>query len=79
MHQFQEHLEDGIIFCAWFGGGLRVVDVTKPSYPHEIGYFIPNPPKGEISPQTNDVDVDERGLIYLIDRNRGMDILEYKS
>ena len=56
-----------------------MVDVTKPSYPHEIGYFIPNPPKGEISPQTNDVDVDKRGLVYLIDRNRGMDILEYKS
>ena len=78
MHQFQEHLEDGIIFCAWFSGGLRVVDVSRPSFPEEIGYFIPNPPNGEASPQSNDVDVDNRGLVYLLDRNRGLDILEYK-
>jgi hypothetical protein len=27
-------------------------------------------------PQSNDVDVDDKGLIYVLDRNRGLDILE---
>jgi hypothetical protein len=27
-------------------------------------------------PQSNDVDVDDNGLIYLLDRNSGLDILE---
>lgn len=28
-------------------------------------------------PQSNDVDVDRRGLIYVLVRNPGLDILEY--
>ena len=28
------------------------------------------------APQSNDVDVDEDGLVYLLDRNNGLDILE---
>lgn len=77
MHQFQEHIDGTIAFCAWFGGGLRAVDIADPTWPKEVGYFIPEPPPGEPSPQTNDVDVDGRGLIYTIDRNRGFDILEF--
>ena len=37
----------------------------------------PEPVGGQPSPQSNDVDVDRNGLIYLIDRNRGFDILEF--
>ena len=29
------------------------------------------------APQTNDVDVDERGLVYIVDRYTGFDILEF--
>lgn len=76
MHQFQEHIESNLVFCTWFAGGLRVVDIANPSRPREAGYFIPEPIGGEPSPQSNDVDVDARGLVYLIDRNRGFDILE---
>src|SRR5436309_3839233 len=25
-HQFQEHMEDTMVYCAWFAGGLRIVD-----------------------------------------------------
>ena len=30
------------------------------------------------APQSNDVDVDDDGLIYLLDRNHGLEILEMK-
>jgi hypothetical protein len=45
----------------------------------EVGHFIPEPTAGESSPQSNDVDVDDRGLIYLLDRNQGVDILEFRQ
>ena len=30
------------------------------------------------SPQSNEVDVDARGLVYLLDRDVGLDILEFQ-
>ena len=77
-HQFQEHMKGGdtLVYCAWFAGGLRVVDVADPTAPQEIGWFIPEPAAGKVAPQTNDVDVDERGLIYAVDRYQGFDILQ---
>ncbi len=76
MHQFQEHLEDTRLYCAWFGGGLRVIDIKDPTLPTEVGFYIPEPVGGQPAPQTNDVDTDARGLVYIIDRFRGFDILE---
>jgi len=75
-HQFQEHMRDGLIYCTWFSAGLRIVDVSDPLRPTERGYFIPPPAPGFPAPQSNDVDVDEAGTIYLIDRIDGLDILE---
>ena len=75
-HQFQEHIEGTLAYCAWFSGGLRVVDIGNPLAPQEVAWFIPEPCGGQDSPQTNDVEVDARGLVYLVDRNCGFDILE---
>jgi hypothetical protein len=75
-HQFQEHMKDTLLYCAWFAGGLRIVDVADPHAPQEVGYFIPEPAPGKAAPQTNDVDVDPRGLIYIVDRYAGFDVLE---
>ena len=75
-HQYREKLDSPIVYVTWFSGGLRIVDVSDPFEPHEVGYFIPQPVGGNASPQSNDVDVDERGLVYLLDRNQGFDILE---
>lgn len=66
-----------LVFCAWFAGGLRIVDIADPTAPREVGYYIPQPAPGKVAPQTNDVDVDERGLIYAADRYSGFDILEF--
>jgi hypothetical protein len=80
-HQFQEHMapRDTRVYCAWFAGGLRVVDIADPFAPREVAWFIPQPAAGRAAPQTNDVDVDERGLVYIVDRYAGFDILEMQA
>ena len=75
-HQFQERVAGDRLFCTWFSGGLRMLDISDPSAPEEIGWHIPEPFSGQDSPQSNDVAVDERGLVYLLDRNAGLEILE---
>lgn len=76
-HQFQEHMDGTLVYCAWFSGGLRIVDVADPAAPQEVGHFIPDPAPGKVAPQTNDVDVDPNGLVYIVDRYAGFDILEF--
>lgn len=68
-----------MVYCAWFAGGLRVVDVADPSSPREAGYFIPHPAQGRAAPQTIDVFVDDRDRIYTVDRYAGLDILEHSA
>ena len=80
-----------IVFFAWFNAGVRAVDIRDPFNPVEIAYFIPatTPDTDErcvttngvetckIAIQTNNVDVDDRGFIIIVDRaNTGMHILE---
>ena len=77
-HQFQEHMKDTRLYTAWFAGGLRVVDIADPATPEEIAWYVPEPCAGAKAPQSNDVDLDDRGLIYLLDRDVGFDILEPK-
>ena len=76
MHQFQEYLTDTRLYCTWFSGGVRVIDIKNPEAPEETGWFIPEPCGGMKSPQTNDVSVDQRGLVLTLDRDCGLDILE---
>jgi hypothetical protein len=76
-HQFCERITNTtIVHAVWFGGGLRIIDVADPLSPREIGYFIPEPVAGRSAPQSNDVALDDRGLIYMVDRHVGFDILE---
>ena len=78
-HQFCERMADTVVYAVWFGGGLRIIDVADPESPREIGHFIPEPVAGRPAPQSNDVALDARGLIYLIDRHAGFDILEFQG
>ena len=80
-----------LVFVAWFNAGVRAVDIRNPFAPREAGYYIPAITKDtatrcvkvdgkdrcKIAIQTNNVEVDERGYIYIVDRaNTGMHILE---
>jgi hypothetical protein len=53
-----------------------VVDIADPHAPREVAHFLPEPPPGQARVSANDVCVDDRGLIYVIDRGRGLSILE---
>ncbi|HKS86310.1 MAG TPA: RNA polymerase subunit sigma-70 [Pseudolabrys sp.] len=76
-HQCHERMAGTLVFAVWFSAGLRVIDVADPSAPHEVGYFIPDPVGGRAAPQSNDVILDGRGLIYVVDRHVGFDVLEF--
>lgn len=80
-----------LVFASWFNAGVRMIDVRNPFSPREAGYFIPAVTKDtskrcvkvdgvdrcKIAIQTNNVEVDERGYVYIVDRaNTGMHILE---
>ncbi len=80
-----------VVFVAHFNAGVRAVDVRDPYKPKEIGYYIPAitdktdkrcvgegaSQNCKIAIQTNNVDVDDRGYIYAVDRaNTGMHIVE---
>src|SRR5262249_1479342 len=72
-HQYCERMRGTIVLAAWFAGGLRIIDVADPLSPREVGWYIPEPASGCAAPQTNDVAIDDRGLVYIVDRNVGFD------
>lgn len=60
-----------IVFIAFFNAGVRAVDIRDPLRPVEVGHYVP------AGANTNNVEVDERGYIYIVDRGRlGMHVLE---
>jgi hypothetical protein len=75
-HQFDERPAGTLIHAVWFSAGLRIVDFADPSNPREVGYFIPDPADFRAAPQTNDVFVNKDGLITIVDRHVGFDVLE---
>jgi len=64
---------DTILIGTWFNGGVRVYDTSDPYRVEEIAYYVPGAPK--LSPagsiQLNDVFVDERRIVYTVDRFTG--------
>ncbi|MEL6264114.1 MAG: RNA polymerase subunit sigma-70 [Pseudomonadota bacterium] len=74
-HQYYERLDTTRAYFTWFAGGLRVVDFADPLNPVEVAHYMPDPGDGT-APQSNDVALDDRGLVYVIDRVRGLDIVE---
>jgi hypothetical protein len=74
-HQPSEIVTGTEVPVAWFAYGLRIIDIAKPHAMREVAHFLPDP-KGGDRVQSNDVTVDDRGMIYLIDRLRGLHILE---
>ena len=66
-------ISDQIIVGTFFNAGVRAYDLSNPYQPTEIGYYVP--PAPPMSPtgsiQINDVFIDERGIVYAVDRHVG--------
>jgi len=76
-HQPSEKLNgDNIIPFAWFAQGLRLIDFSDPFRPVEVAHYTPDVPQGFERVSSNDVTIDSRGLYYLVDRQRGIHIVE---
>jgi hypothetical protein len=80
-----------VLFIAHFNAGVRAVDIRDPFNPKEIAYYVPAvtsrtdkrcvgtgaSERCKVAIQTNNVEVDDRGYIYIVDRaNTGLHILE---
>src|SRR5215510_9009291 len=71
-----------VTFLAYFTGGVRAYDIREPQGPKEIAFYVPESnantdPDGYM---TNNLEVDNRGYIYAVDRNgAGLDILELRG
>jgi hypothetical protein len=78
-HQPQETVNGNVILVTWFGGGLRAVDISNPYRLEAVDSFMPARGAAQkIVPVERRLRRKEtRGLVYLIDRLNGLDILEY--
>ena len=80
-----------LLHLAYFSAGLRILDISDPYDMKEVGHYLPATTSNTVTRsggltaplpqqviQTNDVDLDERGLVYISDRaGTGMHIIEY--
>ena len=64
-------------YVTWFAAGLRIVDIKDPENPTEAGFYIPGAGKDGAEPQTNDVEMDDRGLLFITDKSVGFDVIEF--
>ncbi|UYO92512.1 LVIVD repeat-containing protein [Pollutimonas sp. M17] len=64
---------EDILVCSYFNGGIRAYDIRDPYSPQEVAYFVPDAPAGSPagSIQFNDVFVDDRGIVFAVDRHAG--------
>ena len=64
---------EDVLVCSYFNGGIRAYDIRDPYSPQEVAYFVPDAPAGSPagSIQFNDVFVDDRGIVFAVDRHAG--------
>ena len=89
--EFHPAFDRTLAVFSYFNAGVRVVDIRNPFQPVEVGYYIPEATENTIelcveidgvelcdaAVQTNNVNIDDRGYVYAVDRSHtGLHILE---
>jgi hypothetical protein len=66
-------VSETIVVGTFFNGGVRAFDVSDPFHPKEVAHHVAAAPRGSRAGaiQINDVFVDERGIVYAVDRFAG--------
>jgi hypothetical protein len=64
---------EDIVLGTFFNAGVRAYDIRDPYEPKEIASFVPPAPEGSPvgTAQINDVLVDDRGVVFAVDRHSG--------
>lgn len=88
---FNPNFDRTLALFSYFNAGVRAVDVRNPFQPVEVAYYVPETTENTIelcreidgvnrcaaAIQTNNVNIDDRGYIYAVDRSHtGLHILE---
>ena len=64
---------ENIVLGTFFNAGVRAYDISDPYAPREVASYIPEAPAGSRTgtAQINDVFVDDRGVVFCVDRHAG--------
>lgn len=64
---------EDVVLGTFFNAGVRAYDVRDPYEPKEVASFVPPAPAGSPvgTAQINDVLVDDRGVVFAVDRHSG--------
>ena len=88
---YDPRFDHALVYLAYFNAGIRAIDIRDPFAPREVGHFIPEVTANttescitidgvehcDTTIQTNNVNIDDRGFIYALDRaSTGLHILE---
>ncbi len=65
------------LVVSWYSGGMNVIDISNPSLPEEIAYYMATGEDKEVSNYWSAYWYD--GRIYANDRVRGLDVFEVKG
>ncbi len=89
--EFHPGFDRTLAVFSYFNAGIRAVDISNPFLPVEVGYYVPETTADTIEMcvtmdgeelcdnviQTNNVNIDDRGYIYAVDRSHtGLHIVE---
>jgi hypothetical protein len=89
--EFHPGFDHTLAIMSYFNAGIRAFDIRDPFDPVEVAHFVPEATPNTIETcsevdgaeqcahviQTNNVNIDDRGYIYAVDRsNTGLHIVE---